>query len=85
MLFFPRSYTRGSDVLTVTGFYVLAKIAEALDAPIYAATGWISGHTLKHLIATVAVFWVLRMLRKREPVTSVAHIDSSSLPNVPIP
>jgi len=84
MLFFPRRYTRGSDVLVVTGFYVLAKIAEALDAPIYAATGWISGHTLKHLIATVAVFWVLRMLRKREPVTSMANVVSSSMPDVPL-
>jgi hypothetical protein len=84
MLVFPPSYTRGGDILTVTAFYALAKIAEALDAQIFALTGWISGHTLKHLIATMAVFWVLRMLRKREPRSSVAHMTLSARPNVPI-
>jgi hypothetical protein len=84
MWFFPPSYTRGADLLIVTGFYVLAKIAEALDAPIYALTGWISGHTLKHLIAAVAVYWVLRMLRKRAPRASMAHIATSPRPNLTI-
>lgn len=31
--------------------YVLAKVAELADHPIYQATGWVSGHTLKHLLA----------------------------------
>jgi hypothetical protein len=84
MLFFPASYTCSGDLLIVTGFYVLAKIAEALDARIFALTGWISGHTIKHLIATVAVYWVLRMLRKREPLASVAHIAPSPRPKLSI-
>jgi hypothetical protein len=71
-------------MLTVTGFYVLAKIAEALDAQIYALTGWISGHTIKHLIATLAVYWVLRMLRKREPWSSMALLSPSPRPMPPI-
>jgi len=82
--FFPPSYTRGADLLIVTGFYILAKIAEALDAQIYTLTKWISGHTLKHLIAAVAVYWVLRMLRKRAPRASMAHIASSSRPRLTI-
>ncbi|PAY06398.1 alkaline phytoceramidase [Bradyrhizobium sp. UFLA03-84] len=36
------------------GLYVLAKIAEVLDHPIADALGVVSGHTLKHLIATAA-------------------------------
>jgi hypothetical protein len=84
MLFFPPSYTRSGDMLTVTGFYVLAKIAEALDAQIFALTGWISGHTIKHLIATLAVYWVLRMLRKREPWSSMALLSPSPRPMPPI-
>jgi hypothetical protein len=84
LLFFPPSYTRSHDLLTVTGFYILAKIAEALDERIYAWTGWISGHTMKHLIAAVAVYWVLRMLRKREPRASMAHIASSPRPKLSI-
>jgi hypothetical protein len=27
--------------------------------------GWVSGHALKHIAATVAVYWVYRMLAKR--------------------
>lgn len=36
------------------GGYVLAKLAEYLDAPVYAAGGFVSGHTLKHLLAALA-------------------------------
>ncbi len=84
VLLFPTGYTRSGDLLIVTGFYILAKIAEALDAPIYALTNWISGHTLKHLLATVAVYWLLRMLRKRAPRAATAHIASSSRPRLPV-
>lgn len=34
--------------------YALAKAAELADAPIFAATGFMSGHTLKHLLAAAA-------------------------------
>lgn len=34
--------------------YALAKVAELADAPILAATGFMSGHTLKHLLAAAA-------------------------------
>jgi hypothetical protein len=27
----------------------------------------VSGHTLKHLAAAMGTYWVLRMLRRREP------------------
>ena len=43
-----------------------AKVAEVLDAPIYAMGGIVSGHTLKHLIAALAAYWLLRMLQRRE-------------------
>ena len=84
LLLFSPSYTRGGDLWIVTGIYALAKIAEALDKQIYALTGWISGHTLKHIIAAVAVYGVLRMLRKRTPVTSMAHIASSARPRLTV-
>jgi len=74
VLAFPPNYTRSGDLLIVTGIYVLAKIAEGLDARIYSLTGWISGHTLKHLIAAAAVYWLLRMLRKRAPRVSKARL-----------
>jgi hypothetical protein len=35
------------------GLYVLAKIAELGDHAIYEATGFVSGHTMKHLLASL--------------------------------
>lgn len=49
--------------------YALAKAAEFGDAAIFELTaGNISGHTLKHLLAALALFVVYLMLRKRRPV-----------------
>jgi hypothetical protein len=40
--------------------YALAKAAEYFDAVIYAATEILGGHAIKHLLAAIAVWWVLR-------------------------
>jgi hypothetical protein len=77
VLLFSPSYTRGGDLLVVTGLYALAKVAERLDKWIFSLKGWISGHTLKHLIATAAVYWLLRMLRKRASRGSMSHLAFS--------
>ncbi len=45
------------------GVYALAKAFEALDAPIYAALG-ISGHSLKHLAACLAVCLIAFRVRR---------------------
>ena len=67
-LLLPPRYTRGSDLAIVAGFYVLAKVLEILDKPIFELTRHIvSGHTLKHLAAAGAAYWILRMLMKRRP------------------
>jgi hypothetical protein len=48
-------------------WYGLAKVCAAIDLPIYRALGGaISGHTIKHLLASAAVFAVARQLRLRE-------------------
>lgn len=63
---FPARYTHRHYLLYGVGFYALAKVAESFDHPIYAATGAvISGHSVKHLLAAIAVFCVYRMLRRR--------------------
>jgi predicted membrane channel-forming protein YqfA (hemolysin III family) len=46
-------------------FYVLAKFAELRDAQVLAALEWISGHTLKHLLATAAAALVVAGARRR--------------------
>jgi tryptophan-rich sensory protein len=66
LLLVPAKYTRGSDLAVVVGFYVLAKILEESDRQVFALGHILSGHTLKHLSAAAAGYWILRMLRKRE-------------------
>jgi len=65
-LLLPSKYTRGSDFAAVVGFYILAKILETADRQIFAVGHIVSGHTLKHLAAATAGYWILRMLQKRE-------------------
>jgi len=62
-------YTRSADLLWVVGFYVLAKILETADRQVFVLTACtVSGHTLKHLAAAMAGYWMLRMLQGRKPV-----------------
>jgi hypothetical protein len=42
--------------------YALAKVAEVYDRDLFAMTAWISGHTIKHLLATVAAAVVVGRL-----------------------
>lgn len=65
----PCRYTRNLDFLAVFAWYALAKIFETFDRSIYALGHIVSGHTLKHLAAAVAGYWILRMLRLRAPLT----------------
>jgi hypothetical protein len=67
-LLLPPRYTRGIDLAIVAGFYVLAKVLEVLDRPIFEQGQFVSGHTLKHLAAAGAGYWIFRMLRGRSPL-----------------
>ena len=58
MLFLPARYTRTSD--GAAGWYLLAKLLETFDKPIFALGHIVSGHTLKHLAAGTAGWWILR-------------------------
>jgi hypothetical protein len=68
-LFLPSRYTRASDFGIIVGFYVLAKILESADKIIFSVGHIVSGHTLKHLAAAGAGYWILRMLKERQPLT----------------
>jgi len=65
-LLLPAKYTRGSDFAVVVAFYVLAKILEETDRQVFSVGHVVSGHTLKHLAAAGAGYWILRMLLKRK-------------------
>ncbi|KAL5227274.1 hypothetical protein ABZP36_015539 [Zizania latifolia] len=62
----PPMYTHSSYWLWAAGFYLLAKVEEAADKPIYKWTHQIvSGHTLKHLFAAMVPVFLALMLAKR--------------------
>ncbi|KMT08112.1 hypothetical protein BVRB_6g143610 [Beta vulgaris subsp. vulgaris] len=62
----PPMYTHSTYWLWAAVFYLLAKIEEAADKPIYELTHHIvSGHTLKHLSAAVVPVFLTLMLAKR--------------------
>ncbi len=62
-------YTQGADLFVVAAVYAAAKAVEVLDRPIYELGGLVSGHTLKHLLAAVAVGWLVRSLELRRPLS----------------
>jgi hypothetical protein len=55
----------------------LAKILELFDKPVFRALHIVSGHTLKHLAAAAAGYCILRMLKKRKPITDLSPITHS--------
>lgn len=67
-IFFSSRYTRGADIFMALALYGCAKLAEAGDREIYNLGQVLSGHTIKHLLAALAIYWILRMLTKRRPL-----------------
>jgi hypothetical protein len=66
MLLFRPRYSRGAELLVVILVYVGAKALEHFDALIWTTTTQVvSGHTAKHLVAALATYLVLDMLKKR--------------------
>jgi ceramidase len=61
LVLFPAHGLRTSALLAAIGWYAVAKLCEALDRPIFAVGGIVSGHTLKHLAAAMAAAWLLRV------------------------
>jgi hypothetical protein len=49
-------------------FYVLAKIFEQLDVPVYETGQFISGHSIKHLLAALVPATLLYALIRRRRV-----------------
>jgi len=83
-LLLPPRYTGSSDLAIVAGFYVLAKVLETLDKPIFGLGRIVSGHTLKHLAAATAAYWILRMLQKRRPLLYVVGFGSREAPGASV-
>lgn len=64
----PPRYSSSWRLWLVVALYAVAKLLEVGDVAVFAATGVVSGHTLKHLMAAVATWQLLVMLRMRRPL-----------------
>jgi len=62
---YPPRYSGDRDVFIVIGLYLLALLCDLTDRQIAALTGVVSGHTAKHVIAALAIYWVAVRLRRR--------------------
>ena len=62
----PARYSHRHYLAAGFAAYALAKVAELGDAALFAATsGLVSGHSLKHVLAALAPFFVYLMLARR--------------------
>ena len=62
---FNSAYTKMSGYWLLLSAYVIAKIFEHFDREIFALSGVVSGHTLKHLAAAVGIYLLLVLFRRR--------------------
>lgn len=66
---YPPRYSGGRILLAVIGLYLLALMGDLGDRQVFALTGGlVSGHTLKHVVASLAVWGVLIYLQRRQPL-----------------
>lgn len=69
---FPPRYTCVSDLIIAFGWFIVSKICEFWDKPIFEFTGFISGHTLKHLTSALALYWIYRYITRRRSYPSIS-------------
>jgi hypothetical protein len=68
---FPPKFTGTANWLIAAALYALAKLPEFYDATIFsAAHDVVSGHTVKHLFAAAACFFILRNFQTRKPLAA---------------
>jgi len=65
MHLYPPRYSGDKDILIVMGLYLLALLCDLMDCTIATLTGTVSGHTAKHAIAALAMYWVVVRLKRR--------------------
>ena len=77
LLLYPARYIRAPYLLYGFALYVLAKVCEQFDRQIYAVT--LSGHTLKHLVAALAVLCIVVAIPVRMPPFGRAGVKRGAL------
>jgi hypothetical protein len=75
---FPARYSGARYLVEMISWYAVAKVLEFLDASIWGwVGGWVSGHSLKHLVAAWGIYALVRYLKNRRSISS----DSMAIGN----
>jgi hypothetical protein len=72
LLLVPGRYDRSRELWIAFAWYAAAKALEASDELVYELTGFVSGHTLKHICAALAPVWFALYLIRRRPTQAGA-------------
>ncbi|HEY8074950.1 MAG TPA: hypothetical protein VIF62_12590 [Labilithrix sp.] len=68
MMLFEPHYTHSRELVVVVLLYACAKALEHFDVQVWNALDHkVSGHSLKHVVAALATYFVLDMLKRRAP------------------
>lgn len=69
LIAYPARYTHRPYLAYALAAYLLAKVLEFQDHEFFALTSHaMSGHTLKHLLAALGIFFIYLMLRRRKQI-----------------
>jgi hypothetical protein len=66
LILFKAARSYSVPVWSLAAMYVLSKILEHFDQSVYAVTGFVSGHTLKHVLAAAGTGCIIIMLYNRK-------------------
>ncbi|RPJ54549.1 MAG: alkaline phytoceramidase [Acidobacteria bacterium] len=67
ILMFPTRYTGSGRLVLALVLFAASSLLEALDEAVLQVGGFVSGHTLKHLLAALSAYLIWQMLRLRRP------------------
>ncbi len=68
---FSAKFSQSSAYWLLLLAYVIAKMFEHFDAHVFAVLGFISGHSLKHLVAALGLYWLLKSFQRRDPLVAL--------------
>jgi hypothetical protein len=74
LLLFPSVFSTVTHFWVMLTLYAAAKVFEVSDHRIYALSGVVSGHTLKHLTAAAAAAMLVVAIRRRQLVRSASAV-----------
>ena len=70
LVYGKKTYDRAADYIISMSLVLVATLTENIDKIIFDNLDIISGHTMKHIIAGISLWWIMRMIQKRKLIDS---------------